>query len=818
MEKQMFNLQCKAEKAFEGLGTMIVRHRSIALLISLAVAFMFAFHIPQLYMDMSTEGLLHKDDPNRVMYDEFRDRFGNDNVILLAIETRDMFGEEFLHTLKSLHRDLERETPYLDEVKSLINARNTYGAEDELVVEDLLEGWPAMPRDLARVRGHAMDSPLYRNMYLNEAGDIAMVVIKPVAVPSRAGDILAGFSESELKAEAGTTTAYLDTKQVAEIVRAVNNVVARYQSEGLVIHVAGWPVVENALVKIMKRDSAKFLGICIGLCALLLFILFRRPVPVVLCLSVVVVSFVSTLGCMAWLDIAYKIPSQVLPAFLTVVGIGDSVHIMAIFQRNRRAGMDRNEALIKALGHSGLAILLTSLTTAGGLLSFVCAQNAALADLGLYAGIGILFAFFYSAVLLPALVALLPARPPRKIVECSGLDRALMSIGRFSCRNSGKIIIVFVLLAVLGVYGAGKATYSHFPTKWLPRDMPERLATEFVDEHMAGSRNLEVIVDTHKSQGLHDPEILERLNLLARTLEERFPQKDEGIYVGKILSVVDVLKEIHQALNDNDPSAYAVPENARLIPQEFLLFENSGTDDLEDFVDTSFSKARLSVKVPDMDCTSYDRFVDEVTSLFRSALGPDVDIKATGVVGLTSHILSTVKQTQVSSLTIAVVVISLLMVLFMGNVRIGLIAMIPNVLPLIAGVGVMGLTGIPFDNATTMVATITLGIAVDDTIHFMHNFRRLYERFGNVEEAVTANMQTTGRAMLFTTLVLISGFMSYSFATLSTYIFFGVLLSFTMLVALMADFFFGPALLIMFLETKKHSPSTVLRRSRKCAQ
>jgi hypothetical protein len=188
------------------------------------------------------------------------------------------------------------------------------------------------------------------------------------------------------------------------------------------------------------------------------------------------------------------------------------------------------------------------------------------------------------------------------------------------------------------------------------------------------------------------------------------------------------------------------------------------------------------------------------------------------VVGLTSHILSTVKQTQVSSLTIAVVVISLLMVLFMGNVRIGLIAMIPNVLPLIAGVGVMGLTGIPFDNATTMVATITLGIAVDDTIHFMHNFRRLYERFGNVEEAVTANMQTTGRAMLFTTLVLISGFMSYSFATLSTYIFFGVLLSFTMLVALMADFFFGPALLIMFLETKKHSPSTVLRRSRKCAQ
>lgn len=812
----MFKVHLKAEKAFERLGVLIVRNRIAALFAALAVAALFALHLPALHMDMSMEGFLHKDDPNRVLYDKFRDRFGSDNVILLAIENKDMFGASTLGMLKKMHQDLEKEVPHLDEVKSLINARNTYGTEEELVVEDLMEGWPRESRDLNHVREQAMASPLYRNMYLNEAGDLTVVVVKPVVAPSAVGDdIMAGFSDTEPQSAAPSDTQYLTPIQLAEMMRAVEDVVVRYDCADFPVRVAGWPPVENALVKIMKKDSAKFLLISMGVCALLLFVLFRRVAPVVMSLAVVGVSFVSTLGLMAWADIAYKIPSQVLPAFLTVVGVGDSVHILAIFHRNLRKGMVREDALVKALAHSGLAILLTSLTTAGGLLSFMWAQNAPLADLGFYAASGILLAFFYSVVLLPAMAALLPARPPRQATRESRLDRVLVSIGGFACSRPGLMMTGAALVVVLGVYGAGQATYSHFPTKWLPVDMPERLATEYMDRHMAGSRNLEIIVDTHKAWGLHDPEFLVRLDGLARTLEQRFPQKEDGIYVGKTLSVVDVLKEIHQALNGNDPNSYAVPDNPRLIPQEFLLFENSGTDDLEELVNTDFSIARFTIKVPDMDCTTYDTFIGEVLGMFRSALGPDVSIEATGVVGLTSHILSTVKQTQISSMATAIVVISLLMILFMGDIRIGLVAMVPNLMPILAGVGVMGLAGIPFDNATTMVATITLGIAVDDTIHFMHNFRRSMEQGADVHAAVAETIKTTGRALLFTSLVLISGFTSYCFATLSTYIYFGALLSFTMLVALAAEFLLSPALLTVVLGRK---PSTqFMKENEQCA-
>lgn len=794
----MILLYHKIEAVFETLAKVIISNRILSIMAALTVATFFCLHIPDLEMDMSTEGFLRKDDPTRVVYNNFRNQFGNDNVIILVIESTSLFSDQTLRTLKSLHHDLEMEVPFLDEVKSLINARNTYGTGDTLVVEDLLEGWPDAPRDLAHVRKRAMGSPLYRNMYLNEAGSIMAVVIKPVVTPSKMGDdVLSEFDAGQNAS--GDAPRYITPLQTSEIMAAIRTVTKRYDSQTFRIHVAGWPVVETALVGIIKKDSSTFLIISTGVCALLLLCLFRRGEPVILSLLVVGLSFFSTLGLMAWLGIAYKLPSQILPVFMTVVGIGDSVHLQALFFRNLRSGMSREQSLVKALGYSGAGILLTSLTTAGGLLSFMSGENAPMAELGLYAASGIMLAFFYSVVLLPALMALLPLRPPKKLLDQSKLDNALASVGRFACNHPARVVVTAAALLLVSAYGVTQATYSHHPTRWLPSDMSERLATEFVDSHMSGSRNLEIVVDTHNAGGVYDPALLERLNVLARGLEERFPSSGEGIFIGKTLSVVDVIKEINQALNGNSDDAYVIPKDARLVAQEFLLFENSGTDDLEDFVDTKFSKARFTIRVPDMDCTSYDAFIGSVKAMFRSALGPDVTIEATGVVGLTSHILTTVKQTQVSSLFLAVGIISLLMIILVGNIRIGPLSMIPNVIPIIGGVGAMGLAGIPFDNATASVTTVALGIAVDGSIHFLYNFRRYYENGNNVVHAVEESMRTTGRALLFTSLVLVFGFMSYSFATLKSYVNFGLLLSLIMLLALLANLVLCPALLAFLL-------------------
>jgi predicted RND superfamily exporter protein len=805
---------------FERIGRFVTTHRLATIIGSLAVTALFVIHVPTLHMDMSMEGFLHPNDPERVAYDDFRRQFGNDNIVILTFETDDPFSTTFMRKLKALHHDLEHNVPYLDEVKSLINARNTYGQSDELVVEDLMEGWPAEPRDMEEVRHHAMTSPLYRNMYLDAKGRHVTMVVRPVASPSQqSDDLLSAFDEPDMPSPDAAEAQFLTPEEVGEFVSAIRTVVDRHQGEDFPVIVAGWPSVEMALLKIMKHDSVVFLLISLGLCATLLLILFRRIVPVTLALITVLLSFFSTLGFMGWAGIAYKIPSQVLPAFLTVVGVGYSVHILAIFYRYIRQGLQRNDAIVSALGHSGLAVLLTSLTTAGGLLSFLTADNAPLSDLGVYAGVGVLLAFFYSVFFMPAVLALLPVRTPKKIRHNTGLDNFLASLGTFASRHAYGVLIATALITAAGIYGVTQASYSHFPTQWLPTDMPERVATEYVDAHMSGSRNLEIILDTHTRNGLHNPELLATLDTLERELEERYPQKGTGIFVGKTLTLSDVLKEIHQALNGNAAEAFVVPDNAALIPQELLLFENSGTDDLEDFVDTAYSKVRFTIKVPDMDCTSYDLFIQDVVALFKSHLGNDITIQPTGIVGITSHILATVKQTQIASLSIAVVVISLLMVVFMGDLKIGLLSMVPNILPILMGVGVMGLLDIPFNNATTMVATIALGIAVDDTIHFMHNFKNRYQKTGDVAASLDHVFRTTGRALLFTSLVLIGGFMSYTFATLSVYYVFGALLSFNVLMALAAEFLLGPALLTIVLKNRqpKATTETATKESPQCA-
>lgn len=789
----------RMESCFTSLARTVTRYRLMALLLALTVACTLVSRIPQLHMDMSTQGFLHEDDPQRILYQKFRDQFGNDDVVVIAVETEDPFAPAFLGQLKSLHEALERRVPYLDEVKSLLNARNTFGREDELLVEDLLRGWPDEKRDLKEVRRRALATPLYRNLYLNDAASIATIVVKPVTTPSGQTDALAGFDEPGVAAAAAGRSQQLTTAQSGEIMAAVNAVVAEYAAQGLAVHVAGWPAVENALVSIMKRDSVRFMLLSLAVCSVLLLTLFRRFSPVLLALGTVILSLLSTLGLMAWLDIPYKIPSQVLPAFLIVVGIGDSVHILSIFHQQLRKGVPKTDAIVAALGHSGLPILLTSLTTAGGLLSFFGGDNAPLSDLGLYASSGVMLALFFSVVFLPAMLALIPAPRPKAVRRTTRLDRTFVRLAGFCTGNARTVVAGALLVALVMAYGAMQAGYSHFPTRWLPRDMRERQATEFVDRNMAGSRNLEMIVDTHRRQGLYDPAVLQALDRLGRDLEARYPQRPDGIYVGKTLSLGDILKEINQALNANRSKAYRIPDDPALIPQEFLLFETSGTDDLEDFVDTAFSKARFTIKVPDMDCTSYTDFIDEVEALFRSRLGPDITVRATGNVGLTSRILAAVKQTQISSLLIATLVIGLLMVLFMGNIRIGLLSMVPNMFPILVGVGSMGLLGIPFDNATAMVAAITLGIAADDTIHFMHTFKRYYDDSGEARGSVRQAFAITGRAMLFTSLILVAGFMSYTFATLGAYVMFGLLLSITIVVALAADFLLAPALLELIL-------------------
>jgi len=799
----MANIRNRIEKWFENYAHIICRHRIKTIIITLLITAAFVSQIPKIQLDTSTEGFLHDDDPALLAYNSFRDQFGRDEVIIIAIKPPNIFTQTFLIKLNALHEALEENVPYIEDITSMINARNTRGEADELIVEDLLEHRPQSETEMVILKERVLTNPIYENLLISKDGGFTTIIIKTQS-HSMAGqetDVLEGFEEDDSKdasidTQPSNNESYLTDKENSQVVTAVRKIVADYESADFQTYIAGSPVVTHFLKRTMMHDMRKFLGLAIGTVAVLLLIMFRRISGIFLPLGTVILSLLSTLGIMAFTGTAIKLPTQILPSFLLAVGVGTSVHILAIFFYHYRQQGDKNESIAYALGHSGLAIVMTNVTTACGLLSFATSEIAPIADLGVFAGIGVLLAFVYTVVLLPALLAILPL-PVKKTKtdknHNSIMDRFLTGVGNFSTGHPYFILGTCSILVVLAVLAALNIRFSHDILRWFPSKSEIRIATEKLDQTMRGTLNLEVIIDTGRENGLYEPDLLNRIEKAVNFAETI---ANEDVFVGKAWSLTTLLKEINQALNENHPEFYAVPDNRDLVAQEFLLFENSGSDDLEDFVDSQFSMARFSIKGPFLDAYKYGAFLSTLKHYFAKTF-PESKITLTGMMALLSQTISNAIKSMARSYIIALVVITVLMIVLIGRFRIGLLSMIPNLAPILLMLGVIGATPISMDLFTMMVASIAIGLAVDDTIHFMHNFRRYYEQSGDPEQAVHQTLQTTGRAMLVTTVVLASGFFIFVFATMNNLFNFGVLTAFTVVMALAADYFVAPALMIV---------------------
>ena len=797
----MKDIRNHIESFFKSFGHTVYRHRLKTVVIMFLLTIGLCWQLPEIAIDTSTEGFLREDDPALQTYNAFREQFGRDEMIIIAVQPPEVFDKEFLMKLKSFHEDLEEEVPHIDDIISMVNARVTRGEGDRLIVGDLLDDWPEDEEDLLKLKERVMSNPLYQNTLISKDVRVTTVVIKTDSYSSIGleTDVLAGFEEEPVLTEGGKTDTrgFLTDAENSAVVRAVYSVMARYDAPDFRLHLAGSPVVSDVLKRTMMKDMRRFIILVVLTIGLFLYLLFRRISGVVLPLLIVILSLLSTLGLMAMCNRPIKLPTTILPSFLLAVGVGASVHILAIFFQQLRRGNNKEEAIVFALGHSGLAVVMTSLTTAAGLMSFATAEIAPIADLGKFAGAGVLFSLTYTIVLLPALLALVPLKVQEAVPEeqsPSLMDRTLSWIADVSTGHPKSILTVSILLNFFALVVAFQIRFSHNPLLWLPEEMDVRQATSLIDREMEGTISVEVIADTGVENGLYDPEILNELDELSRSIERI---EEDGISVGKTISVVDVLKEIHKALNENRHEFYVVPQDRRLIAQEFLLFENSGSDDLEDFVDSRFTRARLTVKVPWLDAIVYKDFLDMLLNRCREILSDQAEITITGMLALLGRTVYAAMVSAAKSYLIAGFVITLMMVMLIGNFRIGLVSMVPNLIPIILTLGIMGIAGMPMDMFTMLIGSIAIGLAVDDTIHFMHNFRRYYYESNDARLSVHKTFHTTGRAMLITSVVLSIGFFIYMFASMNNLFNFGLLTGVTIVTALLADFFLAPALMVL---------------------
>lgn len=798
----------RIELLFIAWGNWVCKNPWRTIASMLAIVAGLAIGLPHLKFEGSTENYIDPNDPARVAYNEFREQFVYDDFLLLLVRSDQIFSLDFLDKLRALHRDLETEITQAEEVTSLVNARLTRGEGDELIVGELMEAWPTNAQDLALIEARAKSNPLYRNVFLSENGRMAAINVRVAPSAPQADPLLEGDGFG-IDAQASTTSRkrahILEGEELDRTVEKAQEIVARHQSDGFPILLTGLPEMSYALVHECSRDAILFMVLGEILIFALLFAAFRRTSGVWLPLVVVTASVFSTFGAMGLLDIAMTPSTQFLPSFILVACVGDSVHLLSLFYQRFDQGATKSEAIAYALGHSGLAVLMTSITTAASLGAFAFADLVPLQGLGLAAPIGVMLGFLYSVALLPALLQVVPVRrraAKQADASPSRVDRLLVAFGDFSALRPWTVVLLWSALSVFGLWAAAKLRPSHDTMRWFPPGFSTRVAADTANAEMKGVMTVEVVVDTGHENGLISPAMLNRLDEA-----EKFAEGVQEGYIvaGQSISLVDIVKETHQALNGNDPAFYAIPQDQELLAQELLLFESSGADDLHQFVDGSFQRARISLRVPFEDGFVYIPYVEELERGLHEIFGDDAKVQVTGLTALFLRTISAMLSSTIKSYSLSILMVAPLMILLIGELRMGVLSLVPNLMPILVGLGFMHVVGIPFDMFTMMIGSIAIGIAVDDTIHFMHTYRRYHSQGGDAYRAVHATLTSSGRGMLFTSVALTAGFLIQGFGQMVSVRNLGLATGFTIAVALLADLTLSPALVILMDRSKRRA-------------
>jgi predicted RND superfamily exporter protein len=466
----------KIEEKFARFGEFLYNNPLKIIIFSFLMILYPITQVPKITFDTSNEGFMHKSDPMLIDYNKFREQFGRDERIAIAIESENIFSIPFLTKLKNLHKELEDNLPYLDEVNSLYNARNTRGEADKLIVEDLLENFPKTKGDLQKIKDIVKNNEFYKNLFISEDLKMTTIVIETKAFVTEdaksVDELMEGFEEDSKDAPKKLLT----DEQNAQIVKKMKEIVSKYDSKNFKIHYAGSPSVMDALKSMMQEDMQKFTRVTIMIVIVFLFLIFRRVSATVYPMIVIVLSLLTTVGMMAISEVPFKLPTQIVPSLLLAVSIGATVHVLSVFFDRFDKKKDKKDAIIFTLKHSGLAIAMTGITTAIGIGSFAGSEVAPIADMGVFASFGVLVSLFLTLTMLPALLSLTKLKA-KEYNPNKKLDLLMKKLAFIPTKHSAKVLVVSFTVVAISLFLATKLKTSHYPLEWFPKDDPNYIGT-----------------------------------------------------------------------------------------------------------------------------------------------------------------------------------------------------------------------------------------------------------------------------------------------------------------------------------------------------
>lgn len=701
------------------LADWIIRRPWITLAALLVVTAFFLAGIPRLAIDNSVDSMLPSDHPARLLYDEVNDTFGGTDVMVVAFEAEDLFGEHALAQIADL-TDAFEQIPGVDEVVSLSTAKRMDGEEGTLIVRDLMDVVPEDVEARDALREYVLNQELYVNNIVSSDGRFGGIVV-------------------ELLPDADDIPVYSQLMQVVD-----------EQENADSIFVAGGPAVNAEMTSSMKSDLVRLIPFVVLVLAVVLYLSLRTLSGVMLPLAVVLLTVAWTAGLMAWLRIPMAMISTTLPVMLIAIGVADAIHILTDYYASLRSGEAKRSAIRSVVRHIGLAIVLTSVTTLVGFLSLATSPVQQVMQFGLFVGFGVMAALVITLTLIPA--ALKIGRGPRVSDTKKRRKRSrrapLELLGRLVVKRRRAILVIGGVLFVVAAIGATQLTVETNTLRFFRPETPIRQATEVVDQSFGGSENLSVVV----GGDIKSPDVLNGM------LE--FQAWTDGLdAVGYSASIADYVTHINEALHDNDPMERVIPGTRNAVAQEILLYEMSGDpSDFARVVNYNYERARVILRMESLSSVELGELVESVEIQASDSSGGDFDVEVTGATYLFKVLTDLLVNGQILSLVVSLFGVALVVGLIFRSVRFGLLSMIPLGFTITLNFGIMGWLGIPLDTATTMLASIAIGIGVDYTVHFLSRFHRGRSEGHKATEAVAETIQTTGKAIVFNVLAVAAGF------------------------------------------------------------
>ncbi len=743
----------------ERLYERIERHRWATAIVLAVVTVALGLLAARVRFDNTIESYFFEDDLSD--YNRFLSVFGTDEIVVLGFGADDVFSRESLELVDSLSRRLEK-LPYVRRVLSLTTVRIIEGREDSVSFDRLTEGVPDDPAARENLRRRALADPLLPRTIVSPDSRATVVV----------AEIEHLVGEFDYKVEL--------LARVRAIARQAE------QQTGRHVAIGGTSVLDDALFRYTERDQRLFIPLMLAVIVIVMVRLFGSLVATLLPLAVVTVSIVWTYGVMVLLGYSVNVITMIISPLVMSVSIADSMHIVAGYQQALAAGCGREEAVAQTFSALLAPCFLTSLTTVAGLLSLVSADLAPLRQFGIVAGFGVAAAFVVTVVLVPLLLRLLPVRRMRPRGGGSGgVGRALEWLAVWRPRQAVAVVIVAAVVFVPAIFSARRVTVGTNSLDFFHRGDVVRTDTEWIDENVAGTTSIEFVIDSGEEEGAYSPRLLRRIEAFEAYLEE-IP----GITTA--YSLVDFVKTLNRAYAEGRADAYRIPGSTAAVAQELLVLE--GSADLAALLSDDARITRLSARVALDHSRALAHEMPRIEARMREVFaGSDAEVTPTGIVYLMHRMEGYLLSSQIKSFLLAFLVVGLAMFIALASIRLGLIALVPNLVPIALVLGLMRPLGIALDVGTVMIASVALGLIVDDTIHLLYCLKREARAGGSAAQAMGRALVDAGRPVVYTSIVLALGFSVLMLASFAPVTHFGMLAALVVVIALVCDLVLLPA-------------------------